>query len=103
MLNVVTPDVDSRILSRRALSVGDISDAAGGRAAGSNTRRSEMEPVSDTSHTHREFTALKEEESGGGERTKAMRRPSKLQTTLFGAPGGRGGVGRQLGGGHRGH
>jgi hypothetical protein len=57
-----------------------------------------MEPVSDTSQTHREFTALKEEESGGGERTKAMRRPSKLQTTLFGAPGGRGGgVGCQLG------
>jgi hypothetical protein len=49
-----------------------------------------MEPVSDTSQTHRELTALKEEESGGGERTKAMRRPSKLQTTLFGAPGGEG-------------
>ncbi len=88
MLNVVTPPVDSRIRSRLASSAADISAAAGGRAAGSKTSRSETESSGEISRTQSELTALKEEERGGGDRTKAMRRPSWLHTMFLGAPGG---------------
>ena len=87
VLKAVTPAVDSRMRSRRASSAADNSELAGGRAVGSNTRRSVTAPVSEqTSATQSELTALKEDDRGGGERTNAMRRPSALQTMFLGAP-----------------
>jgi hypothetical protein len=88
VLNVVTPPVDSRILSRLASSAADNSAAAGGMAVGSKTSRSDTESSGEISRTQSELTALKEEERGGGDRTKAMRRPSWLHTMFLGAPGG---------------